>query len=75
MKSSVFEDGNAFEGSIFNKEKVFERIAKVNSKILFEAKSIFFDVKNKNNPEKFSTEVANGFLFVFKGADRPKFCL
>ena len=75
MKSSVFEDGNAFEGSIFNKEKVFGRIAKVNSKTLFEDKSIFFDVKNKINPKKFGTEVANGFLFVFKGANSPKFCL
>jgi predicted transport protein len=75
MKSAIFMNGNKFNESVFSSEEVFEKIVKENSKTLFGAKSIYFDIKSKVDSKTFGSAIPDGFLFDFKDEENPEFYL
>lgn len=68
-------NGNKFDESVFSSEEAFEKIVKENSKTLFGAKSIYFDIKSKVDSKTFGSAIPDGFLFDFKDEENPEFYL
>ena len=75
MKSAIYMDGNRFIETEFKTEDEFEKIVKENSKTLFGAKTVYFDLKNKIDTRTLGSSIPDGFLFDFKDKENPEFYL
>ncbi len=75
MKSAIYMDGNRFGETQFKTEEEFEKIVKENSKTLFGAKTIYFDIKNRIDSKYLGSTIPDGFLFDFKDKENPEFYL
>ena len=53
MKSAIFMSGTKFNESEFSSEEAFEKVVKENSKTLFGAKTVYFDIKSKIDSKTF----------------------
>lgn len=68
-------DGNRFIETEFKTEEEFNKIIAVNSKTLFGAETIYFDLKSKIDSKALGSSIPDGFLFDFKDKDNPEFYL
>lgn len=75
MKSAIYMEGKKFVEKEFDLEAEFEGIVKANSKMLFGAKTIYIDLKNKVDSKSLGATIPDGFLFDFRDAESPEFYL
>ncbi len=75
MKSAIYMDGHRFVKMEFVSEDDFEKITRENSKTLFGAETIYFDLKSKIDSKAIGSAIPDGFLFDFKDKDNPEFYL
>jgi hypothetical protein len=75
MKTAIYMDGEKFTETDFVSEDDFERVIKENSKTLFGAKTIYFDLKRKIESRALGGSIPDGFLFDFKNEETPEFYL
>ena len=75
MKSAINMDNNRFVETEFALEEEFEKIVKENSKTLFGAKTIYYDLKSKIESKSLGAAIPDGFLFDFKNEEAPEFYL
>ncbi|MEM2122208.1 MAG: DUF5655 domain-containing protein [Candidatus Bathyarchaeia archaeon] len=75
MKTAIFVDGKKFVETGFESEDDFEKVVRDNFKLLFGAKTIFFDIKSKVESKTLGATIPDGFLFDFRDEDNPEFYL
>lgn len=69
----MYMNENKFTEVTFRYESEFEELVKMNYKILFGKKTIYFDLKNKIDTKSLGSSIPDGFLFDFRDEENPEF--